>query len=201
MNTDCRDHSNASMKHGASKRSSRGHLWKAALLLGAVLSCAAQSLPEAFTWRQVVVGKNGMVAAQNPREALAAIRILQQGGNAIDAAVAAFYMTAVTEPVDAGLGGDGFILAYIAKQKSVIFINATGYLPKLATHEFYQQLGKIPLEGPYSTNVPGAVGGFDVALKKYGTMPYSLLLADAIDAGENGHVISSWGAGPLPVFL
>lgn len=194
MNMRWRGHSNTSMKHGAQTRRRLGYLWKAALLLGAVLSCAAQSLPEALTWRQVVVGKNGMVAAQNPREALAAIRILQQGGNAIDAAVAAFYMTAVTEPVDAGLGGDGFILAYIAQQKRVILINATGYVPKLATREFYQQLGGITLEGPYSTNVPGAVGGFDLALKKYGTMPYSVLLADAIDAAENGHVISSWGA-------
>ncbi len=168
--------------------------------LSGFAAAAAMALPlcaqfaEPLTWRQPVFGRNGMVAAQNPREALAALRILQQGGNAIDAAVAAFYMTAVTEPNEAGLGGDGFILAYIAKLNRVVLINGTGPTPALATREFYQRLGEVPLEGPYSSNVPGAVRGFDLALKRFGSMPYSALLADAIEAAERGHVTSTWGA-------
>ena len=70
-----------------------------------------QSGAGAPTWRPVVMGKNGMVAAEHPLQAVAGLRVLQDGGNAIDAALAVFYMTAVTEPSEAGLGGDGFILA------------------------------------------------------------------------------------------
>jgi len=73
----------------------------------------AQSGAGAATWRPVVMGKNGMVAAEYPLQALAGLRVLQNGGNAVDAAVAVFYMTAVTEPSEAGLGGDGLLLAYI----------------------------------------------------------------------------------------
>ena len=88
------------------------------------------------TWRPVVMGKNGMVAAEHPLQALAGLRVLQNGGNAVDAAVAVFYMTSVTEPSEAGLGGDGFILAYIKKLNRVVLINRSGGAPKLATREF-----------------------------------------------------------------
>ena len=118
-----------------------------AFLFTLALCCLGQSLPEPLTWRQVVVGRTAMVSAENPLEALAAARVLQQGGNAFDAAVAAFYMTAVTEPNESGLGGDGFILAYAAGEKRVILINGSGPAPKLATREFYQRLGEVPLEG------------------------------------------------------
>ena len=86
------------------------------------------------------------------------MKVLEAGGNAIDAAVAVFYMTTVVEQHQAGLGGDGFILAYIAKEDRVIFINGTGPAPARATREFYGKLGEIPDAGPYSTDVPGAVG-------------------------------------------
>src|SRR5918993_37756 len=79
----------------------------------------AQSGAGSPTWRPVVMGKNGMVAAEHPLQALAGVRVLQNGGNAVDAAVAVFYMTSVTEPSEAGLGGDGFILAYIKKLNRV----------------------------------------------------------------------------------
>src|SRR5687768_9786826 len=88
------------------------------------------------TWRPVVMGKNGMVAAEHPLQALAGLRVLQEGGNAVDAAVAVFYMTGVTEPSEAGLGGDGFILAYIKQLDRVVLINGSGGAPKLATREF-----------------------------------------------------------------
>src|SRR5216683_4489152 len=85
----------------------------------------AQSGGGAPTWRPVVMGKNGMVAAEHPLQAVAGLRVLQSGGNAIDAAVAVFYMTAVTEPSEAGLGGDGFLLDYIKAIDRVILINGS----------------------------------------------------------------------------
>src|SRR5437868_15514464 len=123
----------------------------------------AQSGDGAPTWRPVVMGKNGMVAAEHPLQALAGLRELQNGGNAIDAAVAVFYMTAVTEPSEAGLGGDGFLLAYIKQLNRVILINGSGGAPRLATRELYQsKAGGVPPDGPYSTTIPGAAGGFDL---------------------------------------
>ena len=121
----------------------------------------AQSDAGVPTWRPVVMGKNGMVAAEHPLQAVAGLSVLQGGGNAVDAAVAVFYMTAVTEPSEAGLGGDGFLLAYIKAIDRVILINGSGGAPKLATQEYYQtKVGKVPPDGPFSTAVPGAVGGF-----------------------------------------
>src|SRR4030095_12532160 len=105
----------------------------------------AQSGAGAPTWRPVVMGKNGMGATEHPLQAVAGLRVLQNGGNAVDAAVAVFYMTAVTEPSEAGLGGDGFILAYIKKLDRVVLINGSGGAPKLATRELYQaKVGSIP---------------------------------------------------------
>src|SRR5882672_10298674 len=156
----------------------------------------AQSGAGAPTWRPVVMGKNGMVAAEHPLQALAGLRVLQNGGNAIDAAVAVFYMTAVTEPSESGLGGDGFLLAYIKSLDRVVLVNGSGGAPKLATREFYRsKVGSVPPDGPYSTTIPGAVGGFDLLLKKYGTKDYRPLLADAIEAASEGYAVSAWGAG------
>jgi len=161
------------------------------LLAACAVSAAAQGPP---FWRPVVMGTSGMVAAEHPLQALAGLQVLRDGGNAIDAAVAVFYMTSVVEQHQAGIGGDAFILAYIAKEKRVVFINGTGWAPKLATREFYQKLGGIPEAGPYSTEVPGAVGGFDLALKKWGTRELKTLVAPAIEAARRGHAISHFAA-------
>ena len=167
----------------------------AVLVLGLAVGSYAERPADRPFWRTVVMGTNGMVSAEHPLECRAAIKVLEGGGNAIDAAVAAFYMTTVVEQHQAGIGGDGFILAYIAKEDRVIFINGTGPAPRLATPEFYRKLGKIPDAGPYSTDVPGAVGGFDLVLKKYGTMDYAELLKPAIEAAGKGHPLSFWAAG------
>ena len=145
-------------------------------------------------WRPVVMATKGMVAAEHPLEARAGIKILEAGGNAIDAAVAIFYMTSVVEQHQAGIGGDAFVLAYIAKERRVVFFNGTGPAPKLATSAFYAKLNGIPDAGPYSSTVPGAVGGMDLALKRYGTMPLAKLIQPAIDAAEQGHPLTYWSA-------
>lgn len=163
-----------------------------ALLLAS--SAFAQDAAKRPFWRTVVMGANGMVAAEHPLEAVAGFQALQAGGNAIDAAVAVFYMTTVVEPHQAGIGGDAFILAYLAKEKRVVFINGTGPAPKLATREFYEKLGGIPDAGPHSIIVPGAVAGFDHALKRYGTRSYADLLKPAIQAASDGHAVSFWGS-------
>ena len=140
------------------------------------------------------MGTHGMVAAEHPLEARAGLHVLEAGGNAFDAAVAVFYMTTVVEQHQAGIGGDAFILAYAANQKRVVFINATGPAPKLATVERYRKEGGIPSSGMLANTVPGAVGGFDLALRKYGTRKYPELLAEAIEAARDGHPLTHWCA-------
>src|ERR1041384_4269477 len=156
-----------------------------------VVFAQTASVAQASPWRTVVMGSNGMVAAEHPLQARAGLRVLEAGGHAIDAAAAIFYMTAVTEQHQSGLGGDAYILAWLAGPKQLIFINGTGPAPKLATPEFYlKKFNGIPLDGPLSTNVPGSVAAFDLLLKKYGGKPYSTLLADAIEAAEKGHAMT-----------
>ena len=121
----------------------------------------AQQPSERPFWRPVVMGTFGMVAAEHPLEAIAGMEILRTGGNAFDAAAAVFYMTTVVEQHQAGMGGDAFILAYLAAEDRVVFINGTGPAPALASRDFYTDLGEIPNAGPLATDVPGAVGGFD----------------------------------------
>ncbi|MBK5292607.1 MAG: gamma-glutamyltransferase [Acidobacteriia bacterium] len=176
----------------------RSRLWLALASLAVwSLPASAQQTPAptSWPWRTEVMGTNGMVAAEHPMQALAGLRVLEKGGNAIDAAVAVFYMTAVTEQHQAGLGGDAFILAYIAKRKQVIFINGTGPAPERATMEFFRdKLGGIPLNGPYSSNVPGSVAAFDLALRSYGTKGLAALTGDAISAAEQGHPLTHFAA-------
>src|SRR5229473_4157796 len=145
-------------------------------------------------WRTIVRGTHGMVAAEHPLEAMAGLDALKAGGNAIDAALAVFYMTSVVEQHQSGLGSDCFVLAYIAKERKVVFFNGTGPAPKLATLETYRKLGEIPVNGPYAVSVPGAVAGFDLAWKKYGSLDYATLLKPAIEAASKGHALSEWAA-------
>src|SRR5688572_15640709 len=132
------------------------------LIALSAVACFAQDPPEVKSpvWRTLVMGTHGMVAAEHPLEARAGLHVLESGGNAFDAAVAVFYMTGVVEQHQAGVGGDAFILAYVAKDKRVTFINATGPAPKLATLERYKKEGGIPASGMLASTVPGAVGGF-----------------------------------------
>jgi gamma-glutamyltranspeptidase/glutathione hydrolase len=145
-------------------------------------------------WRPVVLGTRGMVAAEHPLEAIAGFEILKAGGNAFDAAAAVFYMTTVVEQHQAGMGGDAFILAYVADRDRVTFINGTGPAPERATIAFYAEQGGIPDAGPLSTDVPGAVGGFDLMLRQYGTMSYSDIVALAVKVAREGHPLDFWAA-------
>jgi gamma-glutamyltranspeptidase/glutathione hydrolase len=159
------------------------------------MQARAQSKADRPVWRPVVMGTQAMIAAEHPLEAMAAQKVLEAGGNAVDAAVAAFYMTTVVEHHQAGIGGDAFIVAWIADRQKVVFINGTGVAPRLATRERYLSMGGIPEAGPFASSAPGAVAGFDLALKTYGTKPYTELLQPAIDAALRGHPLSVWGAG------
>jgi gamma-glutamyltranspeptidase/glutathione hydrolase len=142
--------------------------------------------------RSAVIARQGMAATSQPLATATAIRILQQGGNAVDAAIAANAVLGVVEPMSCGIGGDLFAIVWDAKTKRLYGLNASGRAPASASIEFFKAKGlkEIPTFGPLSWSVPGCVDGWDQLLKRFGTKNWSELLAPAIDYAESGFPVS-----------
>ncbi len=121
--------------------------------------------------RSVVLARNGIIATSQPLASAAGLRVLQQGGNAIDAAVTAAAVLSVVEPTMNGLGGDLFAIVYDAKTKTVRGLNASGRASAAATPAEFTRRGltDIPYRGVLSVSVPGVVDGWHELLSKYGT--------------------------------
>ncbi len=162
-----------------------------------VLAVTAAPLAQTSTWRPVVLSDTGMIASGHALASETGIRILKSGGNAVDAAVAAWAVQGLTEPEMTGLGGDMFMLIYLAKTGEVKFINGTGVAPMAATVDFYNGKGGLPSDGILSVSVPAAVAGAALAAKTYGTKPLSELLAPAAELAERGFPISESLAGAI----
>lgn len=170
----------------------RSGLLAASVLLAVTAAPSAQS-----SWRPTILADHGMVASGHALASEAGVRMLQSGGNAMDAALAAWAVQGLVEPEMTGLGADMFILVYVARTGEVKFINGSGFAPMAATADFYKGKGGMPDEGPLSISVPGAVGAVDLAAKTYGTRPLADDFATAIDLAEHGFPISEALAGSL----
>jgi gamma-glutamyltranspeptidase/glutathione hydrolase len=142
--------------------------------------------------RSVVMGRNGMIATSQPLSSAAGLKVLQDGGNAFDAAVAAAAVLAVVEPTMNGIGGDLFAIVYDAKTKTLRGLNSSGRSGRAATPEAFaaRQLTRIPNDGVYSVTVPGVVDGWCTLLSTYGTIPLSRALAPAIEYAKKGYAVS-----------
>ncbi|WP_406695809.1 gamma-glutamyltransferase [Singulisphaera sp. Ch08] len=142
--------------------------------------------------RSAVVARHGMAATSQPLATAAAIRMLQDGGNAIDAAIAANAVLGVVEPMSCGLGGDLFAIVWDAKTKTLYGLNASGRAPYAATLDLYASKGlkEIPTNGPLSWSVPGCVDGWDQLRRRFGTKGWPDLLAPAIQYAEGGFPVS-----------
>jgi gamma-glutamyltranspeptidase/glutathione hydrolase len=142
--------------------------------------------------RSIVATTFGIVAASQPLAARAGVQILERGGNAIDAAIAANATIGLMEPTGNGMGGDLFIIYYDAKTKTVHGLNSSGWAPSGLTPEFLAAKGikEMPQRGIYSVTVPGVVAGWDAARLRFGTKPFSELLAPAIYYAENGFPVA-----------
>jgi gamma-glutamyltranspeptidase/glutathione hydrolase len=167
------------------------------LTVSLVATLSVSPIAQTSTWRPVVLSDTGMVSSGHALASEAGIRILKSGGNAVDAAVAAWAVQGLTEPEMTGLGGDMFMLIYIAKTGEVKFINGTGVAPMAANVDFYKAKGGIPDQGVLSVAVPGSVAGAELAVKTYGTKPLSDLLAPAIDLADRGFPITESLAGAI----
>ncbi len=145
--------------------------------------------------RPVVMGRKGMVCSGHPLASQAGIRVLQNGGNAVDAAVAVGAALNVVEPHMSGIGGDGFIMVYQKATGSVRVMNCTGAAPGGATQERYEKTG-IPMRGVLSASIPGLLDGWANAHQEYGSLPWADLFDDAISLADEGfpvtHTLASY---------
>jgi gamma-glutamyltranspeptidase/glutathione hydrolase len=147
--------------------------------------------------RSAVVARHGMAATSQPLATAAAIKVLQDGGNAIDAAIAANAVLGVVEPMSCGIGGDLFAIVWDAKSHKLYGLNASGRSPYAATREYFREkhLDSIPIYGPLSWSVPGCVDGWEALRARFGTRPLADLLAPAIAHAEEGFPVSEIIAG------
>lgn len=141
-----------------------------------------------YATRSEVLAQNGMVATSHPLATQIGLDILKNGGNAIDAAIAANAALGLMEPTGSGIGGDLFAIVWDAKTKKLYGLNASGRSPKKLTLEYFKKQGmeKIPSYGPLPVSVPGAVDGWFELHGKFGSKPMDEILAPAISYAENG---------------
>lgn len=143
--------------------------------------------------RSAVICRHGAVATSQPLAAQGGLQILREGGNAIDAAVATAAILNVVEPMSTGIGGDAFMLVYLAKEKRIRGLNASGRAPYAAELEFFTKKGitTIPSTGSmYSVTVPGTIDGWATLLDECGTMSLAEVLQPAINYAEIGFPVS-----------
>jgi gamma-glutamyltranspeptidase/glutathione hydrolase len=140
------------------------------------------------TGRSMPMALNGMVVSSQPLASQAGLEVLKRGGNAIDATVAMAAVLNVTEPMSTGIGGDAYIMIYLAKAKELKALNASGRAPYAATPDYFTQerITKIPDTGMLPVTVPGALDGWATVLESYGTMSFKELLQPAIQYAEQG---------------
>lgn len=146
----------------------------------------------AFATRSEIIARQGMAATSHPLATQIAIDILQQGGTAVDAAIAANAALGLMEPTGSGMGGDLFALVWIDQENKLYGLNASGRSPDgLALEEFKRQGFKdIPMIGPLSVSVPGAVDGWFQLHERFGKLEMEQLLEPTIRYARQGFPVT-----------
>lgn len=141
---------------------------------------------------QPVLGTRGMVACAHYLATQAGVQMLTQGGNALDAAIAANVAMTVVYPSTCSAGGDVFMLVWEAKTQRLYALNGSGRAPHAMTPEYFisRNMQHIPTHGTLSITVPGAVDGWFEALRRFGTLPPEAIFAPAIGFAEEGIPVS-----------
>ncbi len=180
-----------------------------ALLLVSIVPAHAQPdrvTGESFATRSEVIAPNGMVATSQPLAAQIGLNILQNGGNAIDAAIAVNAALGVMEPTGSGIGGDLFAIVWSAEDQKLYGLNASGRSPLgLSFDEMKKEIEQrdgdgIPAYGMLPISVPGAVDGWFELHNKFGSTQMEDLLAPSIKYAREGFPVSEliafyWGIG------
>ena len=148
--------------------------------------------PTTLAGRSTVYAPRGAIATSQPLASAAGLEVLQDGGNAIDAAVTAAAVLNVVEPHMTGIGGDMFALVWWADEGRLIGLNASGRSGSLMTPEAVRQRGlqSVPITGAEPITVPGALSGWAALLERYGTLSLAEALAPAIRLAGEGFPVS-----------
>jgi len=172
-----------------------------ALIAGLVLAMTPGLVGQQFSsvpgqGRSMVVTKYGIVAAPQFLASQAGAHVLEEGGNAVDAAIAANAVMGVVQPYVNGMGGDLFVLYYEAKTGKLYGLNSSGWTPKALTIDYMKahQIDKIDPIGVHTIDIPGAVAGWDALRGRFGTLPFSKILAPAIFYAQNGFPLAERNA-------
>ena len=155
-------------------------------------------MPQRFNWstgypstRLPVFARN-IVSTSHPLAAQAGVRVLQQGGNAVDAAIAAAAAMAIVEPCSNGLGSDAFCILWDGER--LHGLNASGRAPAAWTREYFlakygSDASAPPVRGWDAVTVPGAVSAWMAMSERFGKLPFADLLAPAIEIAERGYAV------------
>ena len=182
---------------GSGSRGLMKHRACLAILLFASLSALAQQMDSVpGQGRSMVVSKFGIVSTPQFLASQAGAHILEQGGNAIDAAIAANAVMGVVQPYVNGIGGDLFVLYYDAKSGKLYGLNSSGWTPKALTIDYLSAKGNTSINpiGVETVDIPGAVAGWDAMRARFGSLPFDQLLAPAIYYSENGFPLAERNA-------
>jgi len=142
--------------------------------------------------RSTVYGMRGAVACEHPQAALAGIRVLEEGGNAVDACVAMAATLAVVAPMTTGMGGDAFLLFYEAKSGRVVGACGAGGAPRGIDAQKLRDMGlsRMPDRGALTVTVPGAVRLWEDAARELGRLPLGRLLENALRYAREGCIVA-----------
>ncbi len=148
--------------------------------------------PTTLAGRSTVYAPHGIVATSQPLASAAGLEVLRQGGNAVDAAVAAAAVLSVTEPHMTGIGGDMFAIIWLAREQKLVALNASGRAGSLMTRETLAARGfrAGSQQGAMSVTVPGALAGWDKLLRTYGRRTLAHVLEPAIGYARDGFPVS-----------
>ena len=166
------------------------------LLLATVISFSTYAQDrltgKTFTTRSEVLARNGMAATSQPLATQAALDILQKGGSAMDAAIAANAVLGLVEPASCGIGGDIFAIVWDAETEQLYGFNGSGRAPQKFTREYFveRDMKYVPFRGPLPVSVPGCVDGWFEMHKKFGKLSMEEILQPAIDYGRDGFPVS-----------
>ncbi|MFO7769148.1 MAG: gamma-glutamyltransferase [bacterium] len=161
-------------------------------LAGACGEGGSEDRPTTLAGRSTVYAPRGAVAASQPLATSAGLAVLEQGGNAIDAAVTAAAVLTVTEPHMTGIGGDVFAIVWSAEEGALIGLNASGRSGSRMTRQALRErdLDRVPLFGAEPVTVPGALSGWSALLERFGTIELAQALGPAIRLAEEGFPVS-----------
>ena len=153
---------------------------------------ASAQRPLSMAGRSVVYAPRGVVSTSQPLASSAGLAVLQQGGNAVDAAVTAAAVLSVVEPMMTGIGGDMFAMVWIAKEHRLVALNASGRAGAGMTRDELLKRGhtRMPSRGIETVTVPGALAGWANLLATYGTITLAQAIAPAIRYADEGFPVT-----------